>query len=119
MVWFGFEWGASHTLEILGGQAELGQDFFVRNDFSPRDGSARLGDMTGLFFTYRLVINRGNRQGNGDRIEHGFEQIDDSGDLSGGQAVDELVSLLFRVCSRPRHSSLSLNYGALQALSGQ
>ena len=94
---FGVERGPSHALEILVSQAELGQDFLVRYDLSARVGGACLGDVAGLFLAHRLVVHRGVGQGDGDRIEHRFEQADDGGCLRGGYAIDEFVGLLLRV----------------------
>ena len=91
---FGVERGPSYALEILGRQAEVGQDFLVRNGLSARVGGACLGDVAGLFFAHRLVVHRGVGQGDGDRIEHRFEQANNGEDLASRQAIDEFVGLL-------------------------
>ena len=44
-----------------------------------------------------LVVHRGVGQGDGDWIEHRFEQSDDGGGLRGRNAVDEFVGLLLWV----------------------
>jgi len=100
---------STFAIIVLSGQAELGQDFLVRNDLSARVGGACLCNVAGLFFAHRLVINRGVRQGNRDGIEHGFEQSDDGGDLAGGQTVDEFVCLLLRVGCRGWHREILLS----------
>ena len=94
---FRFERGLSHALEIFGSQAELGQDFLVRNDLSARGGGAGFGDVAGLGLAYRLVIDGGVGQGDGDGIEHGLEEADGGDDLSRGQALDQFVSFLLRI----------------------
>src|SRR5579883_1218130 len=110
VVRFSFERGLCHALEIFGLEAELGQDFLVGNGLSACGGGAGLGDVAGLFFADRLVIDGGVGEGGGDGVEHGLEEAYGGADLSGGQAPDQFVSLLLRVRCCGCHRKIPSTY---------
>src|ERR1039458_2743441 len=91
--------GAAHALEVLGGEAEVGQNLFVGDALARVLGQPSLGGSNGavLFFADEFVLVGCVGQTAGELIEHDLEEADDGGDLSGSHAVDQLVRLLLRV----------------------
>jgi hypothetical protein len=84
-------------LQIVRGEAEVGEHFFVRNSLTAATLEPILGFGDDLTFLVglRLIVNGSVRDGAGDGIEHGFEQADDGGNLARGQAFDQLMGLVF------------------------
>jgi hypothetical protein len=64
----GVERGATHTLEIFQGEAELGQNLVVRNAFAMIEGRTSSSDLAGLFLRDRLIVQWGVGKTAGDGI---------------------------------------------------
>ncbi len=66
--------------------------------------SLRLGDGLAFLFALWFVVDRGVGNGEGDGIEHGFEQADDGTHLAGSQALDQFRPTTARTWRGARRS---------------
>jgi hypothetical protein len=85
------------ALKIFESEAELGQNFFVRNALATVEGGAGSGDLTSFFLRDWLIVQGGIGETASHRISHHFEQMNDGGNLVGSQTLDQIVGLLFFV----------------------
>ena len=69
------------ALQVLKGEPEIGEHVFEGNRVVMLQPLCRFGDGPAFFGSLRFVVNAGVCDGAGDRIEHGFEQGVDGGEL--------------------------------------
>jgi hypothetical protein len=93
----GIERSATHALKIFESEAELGQNFFVRNTLATVEGGAGSGDLASFFLRDWLIVQGGIGETASHRISHHFEQMNDGKNLAGSQTLDQIVGLLFFV----------------------
>jgi hypothetical protein len=84
----GIERSATHALKIFESEAELGQNFFVRNALATVEGGAGCGDLTSFFLRDWLTVQGGSGETPSHRISHHLEKMKDGGNLAGSQTLD-------------------------------
>jgi hypothetical protein len=88
---------APHAREVFDGQAELGQNSFVRDALATVEGGARGGDLPSFLLRNRLIVLGSGGETSDHRIRHHFEQMNHGRNLAGSQALDQFVGVFFRL----------------------
>jgi hypothetical protein len=91
------------VLEVFGSEAELGENFFMRDAFAAGERCLGCLGLASFFRAHRLVVVRGAGQGAGKRIKDDFQEANDGGDLAGSHAVDQIMRVLFLVARTVCH----------------
>ena len=78
----------------------------MRNALATVERCAGSSDFTSFFFRDRLIVHWSIGQTAGHGISHHFEQVNNDGNLTGSQLLDQIMGLLFFVRSCHRNSGL-------------
>jgi hypothetical protein len=87
-------WGAVGSVIY---QAELAQDLFVGNALATRERSAGAVECRRCFGRDLFLFHRSGSQRTRQRTGHHLKQMDDGGELTSVELIEELVGLLFFV----------------------
>src|SRR5215831_11230485 len=95
-----------HTLKVFLGQPQILKHLVMRNALAATLAQPllRLLDSSALFVRLLLIIRGSHGQFAGHRIEYGFQEANNGGELMSGQLLDQVMGVLPVIVVPVRHT---------------